>query len=178
MARFSLRHCGLALIAVVLSSCASEVSSSVAAARRPETVTAVSCGMFPAFGRGDRLQIDRHPGELRRGDIVYHQWSDPGRPEAFYIHRIVGLPGEQVDADADGRILISGTPLVEDYLPAGTATHLAEAADIPADHYFVLGDNRERSSDSRVLGPLPRPAITARITKVIPVKVAEDEDCS
>ncbi len=135
--------------------------------------------MFPAFGRGDRLQIDRHSAELRRGDIVYHRVSDPGRPEAFYVHRIVGLPGERFDTDADGRILINGTPLPEDYLPAGTNTpYFAEAVDIPVDHYFVLGDNRERSSDSRVLGPLPHSAITARITKVIPVKPSEDEDCS
>jgi signal peptidase I len=134
--------------------------------------------MFPAFGPGDRLQLDQDVAHLERGDIVSHRLSDPGGSEPLlYVHRVVGLPGERLEAAEDGGLLVNGVPLVEDYLPAGTTTPFVEPVDVPTDHYFVLGDNRERSSDSRVLGSLPRSAIVARVTKVVPVTTDEDDAC-
>jgi signal peptidase I len=136
-----------------------------------------SCSMFPAFKPGDRLKFDSDVGELRRGDIVLYKANFAGTPPQQMVHRVVGLPGERLEPGAGGGILVNGAPLVEDYLPAGTSTYLREPVDIPADHWFVMGDNRERSSDSRVTGPIPRAGILSRLTKVDPVKPDEDNDC-
>ena len=134
--------------------------------------------MFPAFGPGDRLHVDPELGDIRRGDIVSHRMGDAGEsPPELYVHRVVGLPGERLEANTDGRTLLNGTALVEDYLPAGTFTDFGDPVDVPADHYFVLGDNRARSSDSRVAGPLPHSHIVGRITKVVPNDNDEDDVC-
>lgn len=130
--------------------------------------------MFPTFRPGDRLHVT-DAGDIKRGDIVSHRMTGAGQSESLlYVHRVIGLPGERLEATPDGRILLSGTALVEDYLPPGTTTPFGEPVDIPADHYFVMGDNRARSSDSRVVGPLPRSDIAARITKVVPTDTDEE----
>lgn len=132
--------------------------------------------MFPAIKPGDRLRFDRDVGTPQRGDIVSYRADFPGAPEEM-VHRVVGLPGEHLEAAPDGRLLVNGAPLVEAYLPAGVATFMPEPVDIPSDHWFMLGDNRERSSDSRVTGPAARANILARVTDVDAVKVTDENDC-
>jgi signal peptidase I len=88
---------------------------------------------------------------------------------------VVGLPGERLEPAPDGGVLVNGAPLVEPYLPAGLTTYLPELVEVPADHWFLLGDNRERSSDSRVSGAIPRADMLTKLTKVESVK-SEDED--
>ena len=131
--------------------------------------------MFPAFKPGDRLQLDGNVGELQRGDIVSYKVSFRGEPPQQMVHRIVGLPGERLEPAQDGGVLVNGEQLVEDYLAAGMTTQLREPVEVPADHVFLMGDNRERSSDSRVTGPIRRADIVAKLTKVDPAK--NDEDC-
>lgn len=133
--------------------------------------------MFPAFKPGDRLQFDRDVGELRRGDIVLYKVTFPGSEPQQMVHRVIGLPGERLDATPDGGLLVNGTPLVEPYLQPGVTTYLRGPVDVPADHVFVMGDNRDRSSDSRVTGAIPRPDVLSKLTKVEPVKTDDEDLC-
>ncbi len=132
--------------------------------------------MFPAFKPGDGLQFDSDVGEPQRGDIVSYRANFPGAPGEM-VHRVVGLPGERLEPAADGGVLVNGAPLDEGYLPVGLTTYMRGPVEIPADHWFMLGDNRERSSDSRVTGPIPRASILAKVTKVDPVKSTDENDC-
>ncbi len=138
--------------------------------------TAGSCSMFPAFKPGDRLQFDNDVGEPQRGDIVSYRANFPGAPREM-VHRVVGLPGERLEPAPDGGVLVNGAPLVEGYLPAGLTTYMREPVEVPADHWFMLGDNRERSSDSRVTGPIPRADILTKLTNVEPVKSDDEDPC-
>ena len=140
-------------------------------------VKAGSCGMFPLFGFGDDLQLDSNVGELHRGDVVSYRVTPAGLEPQEMIHRIVGLPGERLEPGPDGGVLINGAPLVEDYLPPDMTTYLRKAVDVPADHFFLMGDNRGRSSDSRVAGSIPRADILSRFVKAVPAETDEDDAC-
>ena len=99
---------------------------------------------------GDNLWIDKlsyHFTDPKRFDVIVFPYED----EVYYIKRIIGLPGESVQIMNDGTILINGKKLIESYgkeiiLESGTA---AEERVLGEDEYFVLGDNRNDSRDSR-----------------------------
>lgn len=121
--------------------------------------------MEPNFGNGDYLIIDQLSLRLRepaRGEVVVFKY--PQNPSQRYIKRIIGLPGEIIEI-AEGQVKISGALLAESpYLPdvftdAKGFTTIA----LEEQEYFVLGDNRLASSDSRVWGVLPRENIIGRV---------------
>ena len=99
---------------------------------------------------GDNLWIDKlsyHFSDPKRFDVIVFPYED----DVYYIKRIIGLPGESVQIMNDGTILINGKKLIESYgkeiiLESGTA---AEERVLGEDEYFVLGDNRNDSRDSR-----------------------------
>ena len=102
-------------------------------------------------------------GSPQRGDVVV--LYRPGNPTEELLKRVVGLPGEEI-AVRDGRILINGRQLDEtQYLGDLETTNLA-ATTVPAGAYFVLGDNRSVSQDSRSFGPVPREAIVGKVVLV------------
>ena len=78
-----------------------------------------------------------------------------------FIKRVVGLPGETVEG-RDGAVHVDGRPLREPYLAPGTVTADFPATEVPPDHLFVMGDNRQNSSDSRVFGAIPRSSVVGR----------------
>ncbi|HEY0547912.1 MAG TPA: signal peptidase I [Pyrinomonadaceae bacterium] len=91
---------------------------------------------------------------LERGDVIVF-WP-PHDPDKSYVKRIIGLPGETVEV-RNGRILINGQELSEPYLdPHLNASHPTQPPVVVKEHYyFVMGDNRDNSSDSRIWGLVP-----------------------
>jgi len=126
----------------------------------------VGVSMAPRFQAGERELIHRWRylfADPRRGDIVAVQL--PGEDELM-VKRIVGMPGERL-AIRRGLVYVDREPLPEPYLPRNTVTwpgYLHGSAwRIAADAYFVLGDNRRFSIDSRHFGAVPRSSIVGRI---------------
>ena len=132
------------------------------ALRRQWWRTAVrSWSMYPALQPGTHRWTRRlrATAPVRRGDIVVIDSAELGRR---VVKRVIGLPGETVDVTS-GAVLVDGRPLPEPYVrssggPTGSYR-------LPADSYFVLGDNRPLSSDSRAWATpyVPRAAITGRL---------------
>ncbi len=120
-----------------------------------------SISMEPTLHEGQYLIVSRvaywfHPPE--RGDIVV--LIPPHRADSIpYIKRIIGLPGDEVEAK-DGRIWINGIALNEPYV-SGPVTY-QNRWQVPEGKYFVLGDNRNNSSDSHIWGFLPRENIIGK----------------
>lgn len=134
--------------------------------------------MHPTFENLDYLIIDEIIYRFKspaRGDVVVFRY--PGNPSIFYIKRVIGLPGETVSINrgvvtiltADGQQLA----LAEPYIVNEDATYTKNVS-LSTDEYFVMGDNRPNSSDSRVWGVLPRENITGRVDlRLLPVRETE-----
>jgi signal peptidase I len=123
--------------------------------------------MEPTLKPGDRVLVNKLSYDLHsihRGDIVVFKRppSEAGNPAIKdLIKRVVGLPGETIE-QIDGRVYINGHPLKESYLPDGTVTTNLPRRVVPPGTYFVMGDNRSNSSDSRFIGPIPGSLIVGR----------------
>lgn len=125
--------------------------------------------MEPTFHDNEYLVIDRlsyRLHDVQRGDVVV--LSDPRQTSEFLIKRIIGLPGEKVEIRG-GAVTIfnvefpSGFTLDESlYLPVGRTTNGDIATTLNSDEYYVLGDNRPSSLDSRSIGPIKRDEIVGR----------------
>lgn len=125
--------------------------------------------MYPNFHDGDYLLTDKISYRLsppKRGDVIV--FVAPKNEEYDYIKRIIGLPGETVSLTEDNRVKINNEILEEPYLPAdyktfgGNFLESGKTIKIPPDEYFVLGDNRNHSSDSRDWGFVPRKNIIGK----------------
>jgi signal peptidase I len=122
--------------------------------------------MYPTFDSGDYLIVDELTYRLHnphRGDVIVFRY--PNNPDVFYIKRVIGLPGETVSIK-EGKVSIlkaDGTTITldEPYVVAEDATY-TENTVIGPDEFFVMGDNRPRSSDSRVWGLLPKKDLMGR----------------
>lgn len=150
-----------------------------------QRVVVTSDSMAPTLVRGDVVWMDVRAAGGRgvgRGDIVVFTepdtWSDPagrgdGRREgeAQVVKRVIALGGEVVACcGPDGRLIVDGSPLAEDYLAPGTrGSTVAFEVAVPPGHLWLMGDHREISRDSRQheLGPghgwVPRDAVLGRL---------------
>ncbi|HEU4594170.1 MAG TPA: signal peptidase I [Pyrinomonadaceae bacterium] len=114
--------------------------------------------MLPRLEDGERIFVNKliYYGlpELERGDIIVFWY--PEDPTKSYIKRLIGLPGERVEV-RDGRILINGRELGEPYLDPerNVTTQTLPPVHVKSHYYFVMGDNRDNSSDSRSWGLVP-----------------------
>lgn len=128
-----------------------------------QPVVVEGTSMLPQLNDGERLLVNKLVyykiqsvswGHLERGDIVVF-WF-PNDPDKSYVKRIIGLPDETVEV-RDGRVFINGQELREDYLDLEHNQTLQGSAPKKVDkhHYFVMGDNRDNSSDSRYWGLVP-----------------------
>ena len=114
-------------------------------------------GQFLIVSRLSYLRIRNwiELGEPQRGDIVVFDF--PGNPGDDYVKRVIGLPGEKVTIDEEGRVYIKDVLLDEPYLTQSNVEPYRGRFGtwiVPEDSYFVLGDNRNSSSDSRSWGML------------------------
>jgi len=117
--------------------------------------------MKPTLKAGDHIIASvwpYHLGEPQRGDLVVFLY--PRRPEIKYIKRVIGLPGERV-AMRGGRVFINGTALNESYVLDRREERKPETTEmeerlIGEGEFFMLGDNRNNSHDSRYWGQVPR----------------------
>ena len=81
----------------------------------------------------------------------------PGDPTKSYIKRVIGVPGDTVEVN-DGTVFVNGEPLAESYVPQEYRDHISMPRRvIPQDQFFVLGDHRSSSNDSRTWGMVPAP---------------------
>ena len=127
-----------------------------------------SASMEPTLVEGDRLWA-RRVTVLERGDIVV--FRPPDRPGEDYIKRVVGLPGDRI-AIRRQRVLVNGTPLDEPYavhrVPGRRMPGVDDRAPatVPPGCYFLMGDNRDNSRDSRYFGPVPASLVYGRAYKL------------
>jgi len=116
--------------------------------------------MLPRLEDRDRLFINKfvyHISAIERGDVVVFRY--PRDPDKSYIKRVIALPGDTLRID-HGRVYVNGNLLHEPYVPPEYRDNrsLAEQV-IPAESYFMMGDHRSISSDSRDFGPVDRSLI-------------------
>jgi signal peptidase I len=110
---------------------------------------------FGEPGRGDVIVFDS--GERRSESVIasigrnLQEAVGLSAPESDFVKRVVGLPGDRLEI-RDNQVFINGNPLAEPYLEAGTTMRDFGPVDVEADHYFMMGDNRNRSNDSRFTG--------------------------
>lgn len=119
--------------------------------------------MEPTFSNGNYLVIDEITYRFRspeRGEVIV--FRNPTNEAEFYIKRIIGLPSEEIKIAGD-KVSINGTELAEEYLPDGIEFDNNLSVKLKEDQYFVMGDNRARSYDSRSWGPLTRGEIIGAV---------------
>ncbi len=112
--------------------------------------------MAPLLSDQERIFINKfvyHFEPIERGDVIVF-WYPLDRSKSF-IKRVVGLPGDQVEV-RNGRVYINGKPFNESYVPPQFVDMSAYGPfRVPVDEYFVMGDHRISSNDSRIFGPVP-----------------------
>jgi len=142
-----------------------------------------SGSMLPTLQVGDRIVVDKLSyrfHSVQRGDIVV--FTRPPLEQADFsdlVKRVVGLPGDVI-ASVDGKLYVNGKPLPQPWLPRplpvtspsplAAPFSLNHPYTVPAGHYYVMGDNRTDSEDSRYFGPIAASTIVGKMAfKVWPV---------
>ncbi|MEM7773910.1 MAG: signal peptidase I [Cyanobacteria bacterium P01_A01_bin.37] len=134
-----------------------------------ETHENPASNMLPTLQVGDQLLVDKlayHVSDIHRGDIILFEPSRElimGGVNESLIKRVIGLPGETVEVRG-GTVYINDEPLVENYIAEPPADEFQKVA-VSSGAYFVMGDNRNNSYDSRYWGLLRRSYITGKVTK-------------
>lgn len=134
--------------------------------------------MVPTFEGGQYLIVDQlsyHLNDPARGDVIVFRY--PNNPSRFFIKRVIGLPGETIEID-DNEVFITKkgesdrTKLNEPYVTLNRETFMVET--LLDDEYFVMGDNRLASLDSRSWGPLKKDLIVGRAyIRLLPISDAD-----
>jgi signal peptidase I len=142
--------------------------------------------LLESFLMGDRLFVPKYEtwlkrlgfGEYHRGEVIIFREleSKPCRPGApgkreFLVKRLIGLPGDTVRVNADGAVWINGVELDQHFITdlehgRVTPTKSTEVT-VPEGQYFVMGDNRPESCDSRLYGTVPISSVAGKASAVI-----------
>lgn len=133
--------------------------------------------MYPTFENKDYLIVDQVTYKFQdpeRGDVIIFRY--PKDPSRFFIKRIIALPGETIEFNKSDVIIknhespegfVLDEPYVREHIPG------LEPITLDGDEYYVMGDNRRESSDSRIWGPLPKNFLVGRaLLRLFPYKHA------
>jgi len=108
--------------------------------------------MIPGYQDGDYLVISKSASQYSRGDVVVFRY--PNDPNRFFISRIIAVPGDTIGFQGQD-VVIDGVVQIEPYiLDSNPVLYNASSLKLSVDEYYVMGDNRANSSDSRIWGPL------------------------
>lgn len=140
------------------------------------TFIVIGNSMYPTFHHGDYLIIDKLSYRLddpKRFDVIVFHPPAPADKKTYYIKRIIGLPGETVKIENNQLTIINtenpeGFKIDENY--RSSESDLDRDITLKTGEYFVMGDNRSVSSDSRSWGALPRENISGRaLVRLFPI---------
>ncbi len=132
-----------------------------------------SPSMTPTLQPGDRIIVDKLSSTIHRGDIVVFDRA-PGDHDPAYpvlVKRVIGLPGETISQQGSV-ITVDGVPLDQPWLPEATGacafpSKSVSTTRIPAGQYFVMGDCRGNSADSRYWGTVPLSNVIGKVTAIV-----------
>ena len=122
--------------------------------------------MEPTFQNNDYLITEKVSFRIhapQRGEVII--FHPPDNPSLNYIKRLIGLPGDRIQIK-DGQVFVNGEKIDESYLATDSNTFAGKesySVTLNQDEYFVLGDNRDHSRDSREIGAIPRTNIVSRV---------------
>lgn len=132
--------------------------------------------MTPTLAVGDQIVVTRYFGSApERGHIIV--FRSPASPDELLVKRVVAVPGDLLDSRL-GRVRIGGYTLPEPYLQRQAASGAIESQLVPPDSYFVLGDNRDDSLDSRSWGFVPREMIVGRARMILWSSPVDHDDAA
>jgi signal peptidase I len=127
-----------------------------------QPVVVEGTSMLPNLHEGERLIVNKliyykfesfSWGHIERGDIVVFWY--PNDPDKSYVKRVIGLPGDNIEIK-NGKVFVNGQEMQENYLdPIYNQSGSNVTKTVEKHHYFVMGDNRDNSSDSRTWGLVP-----------------------
>jgi signal peptidase I len=125
-----------------------------------------SASMAPTLVPGDHIVVTpyRFASRPDRGDVIV--FRSMRAADELMIKRVIGTPGDLVESRA-GRVIVGGHALPEPYVAAQATTGAISPQIVPADCYFVLGDNRADSLDSRSWGVLPRELVVGKARMIL-----------
>jgi signal peptidase I len=124
-----------------------------------------SSSMAPTLEPGDQIVVTPYfRSEPERGDVIV--FRSTGGTDELMVKRVIGLPGDLVDSRL-GRVRIGGHTLPEPYVLRAAASGAIDSQVIPASSYYVLGDNRDDSLDSRTWGVVPHAQVVGRARMVL-----------
>lgn len=129
-----------------------------------QTYSIPSGSMSPTLEAGDHIVVtpiglpfaDRSP---RRGDVVV--FRSPILSDEFFVKRVIAIPGDEIEI-RDSGVILNGRPLSEPWVSAEVSHGIRAAEILPDGYYFVMGDSRGNSVDSRAWGLLPEESITGK----------------
>jgi signal peptidase I len=124
--------------------------------------------MLPTLKDGDKLRILRLDSSTRsqlvRGDIIVFKY--PADQTKRYIKRVIGIPGDRIEIKS-GEVWLNEVKLDEPYVSSqlNLARRSQPQLTVPPHSYFVMGDNRDNSNDSRLWGALPEDLVDAKVIR-------------